>query len=72
LERRRVDRSTGMEMKPSDQESAAAAVARSYSVLELCTRMEVDEDFAAKINDEFLLVESGGTTMNLESRPIAM
>jgi hypothetical protein len=34
--------------------------------------VEVDEDFAAKIDDEFLVIESGGTTMNLESGPIVM
>jgi hypothetical protein len=47
-----TDRPAGVEMEQRDQESAAA-VARPYSVPELCARMEVDEDFAAKISDEF-------------------
>jgi len=50
-----TDRQAGVEMEQRDQESAAAAVAQPYSVPELCARMEVDEDFAAKISDEFSL-----------------
>lgn len=40
------------ETEPGDQESAAA-VARRYSVPTLCSRMEVGEDFASEMNDEF-------------------
>ena len=47
-----MDKPDRMETEPGDQEPTAA-VARPYSIPKLCTRMEVDDDFASKINDEF-------------------
>lgn len=47
-----MDKPDRMETELGDQGSTAA-VARPYSIPKLCTTMEVDEDFASKINDEF-------------------
>ncbi|KAJ1279536.1 hypothetical protein BS78_04G163600 [Paspalum vaginatum] len=47
-----MDKSNRMEVEPSDQESTAAVVWR-YSFPKLCTRLDVDEDVASKVNDEF-------------------
>ncbi|RCV44138.1 hypothetical protein SEVIR_9G356200v4 [Setaria viridis] len=47
-----MDKSNRMETEPSNQESAAAT-AQPYSFPKLCTRIEVDEDFAAKVDAEF-------------------
>ncbi|GJN12536.1 hypothetical protein PR202_ga30820 [Eleusine coracana subsp. coracana] len=47
-----VNKSNQIELLPSTQQSSAAA-APPYSFPKLWTRMEVDENFASKINDEF-------------------
>lgn len=47
-----MDESNRIELSPSAQESTAAA-APFYSFPKLWTRMEVDENFSAKVDDEF-------------------
>ncbi|CAL4915158.1 unnamed protein product [Urochloa decumbens] len=47
-----MDKSNRMETEPSNQESAAAT-AHPYSFPKLCTRIEVDGDFTAKVDAEF-------------------
>ncbi|PAN33456.1 hypothetical protein PAHAL_6G022800 [Panicum hallii] len=45
--------SNRMETEPSGQESTAAAAAQPHSFPELCTRIEVGEDFASNLDAEF-------------------
>ena len=46
--------SNRMEMEPSGRESTTvAAAARTYSFPKLCTRIEVGEEFASKVDAEF-------------------
>ncbi|CAN6300382.1 unnamed protein product [Urochloa humidicola] len=47
-----IDKSNRMETEMRDQESTAAA-AQPYSFPKLCTRIEVDGDFVAKVDAEF-------------------
>ncbi|CAL4923395.1 unnamed protein product [Urochloa decumbens] len=47
-----MDKSNRMETEPSNQESTAAT-AHPYSFPKLCTRIEVDGDFTAKVDAEF-------------------